>query len=209
MARLRTTVALTLAATGCGKQVPTPPPAAAPVVNTPAPAGTPPAGERVENPTYSAWAAHPVGTTVVQRSVAEELGNPNKTVTTIRLKLVERTDAKLTVELKTTTTRYDGVVIDNPPDKLPADRYYTLPIGATRPTPPKSEEREELTVSGRKYLCTLVRSKGSNEAGEVQVRTWHSDAMPGRLVKSVTEVPAVKKVVAVEVVEVVYPPAGP
>ncbi len=165
-----------------------------------------PKGERVENPAYANWAAFPVGTVVERKSVTEEIGRPEKTTTTSTFTLVAKTDTSITLELKTRTTRYDGFVMDNPPDRFSTDRYFHLPPGRKPADPtPLKEIDTPLIVAGKPYRVRFVESRDRNEGGEVLVKTWTSDAMPGGLVKSITETPGVKKRTTIEATAVTLP----
>jgi hypothetical protein len=165
-----------------------------------------PTGERVENPSYRNWAVFPAGTVVVRRSVTEEIGRPEKTTTTSTFTLVEKTDDAVTLELKTRTTRYDGLVLDNPPDRFTTERYFHLPPGQTPAAPvPAQELADPLLVGAIPYRVRLVESRDRNEGGEVLVKTWTSDAMPGGLVKSIAETPGVKKRTTIETTDVTIP----
>lgn len=165
-----------------------------------------PETERAENPAYARWAAFPVGATVVQRSITEELGHPDKTTTILTFKLVEKTDDRLVLELKTHTTRYDGLVMDNPSDRLATDRYYRVPVGTKKPSPKDTgKPLETLTISKKTFPCRVVETRDRNEAGEVTSKTWTSDEMPGGLVKSISDTPGVKKRTTIEVTEVRLP----
>jgi hypothetical protein len=183
---------------GCGETTRNDPPipAVAPVE----------AGERVENPAYRSWVAFPIGTVVERTSVTEEIGRPEKTTTTIAYTLIAKTDETVTLELKTRTTRYDGLEMDNPPDRFSTDRYYHLPVGQ-KPAQPESakELNEPMTVGAKSYRVRLVESRDRNEGGEVFVKTWTSDAIPGGLVKSITETPGVKKRTTIETASVTVP----
>lgn len=165
-----------------------------------------PKGERVENPSYASWATFPVGTVVERVSVTEEIGRPEKTTTTSTFTLVAKTDASITLELKTRTTRYDGFVMDNPPDRFSTDRYFHLPPGRKPADPATAKETDTLLfVAGKPYRVRFVESRDRNEGGEVLVKTWTSDAMPGGLVKSITETPGVKKRTTIETMAVTLP----
>ncbi len=108
------------------------------------------------------------------------------------------------------TTRYDGLEIDNPPQKLTNLRRITLPPGTKASEFGKAagvlERGEEMVqASGRAYSTAWQKSKGRNEAGEVLVTTWTSDAVPGKLVRSVTHTPAIGKTTTIELVAVKKP----
>ena len=96
--------------------------------------------------------------------------------------------------------------MDNPSDRLGTDRYYRVPVGSKKSSPGGSRvPTETLTVSMRPFPCRVVESRDRNEAGEVTSKTWTSDDMPGGLVKSVSDTPAVKKRTTIEVTDVQIP----
>jgi hypothetical protein len=193
------------AAAGCGRGKPAaddPPPA------EPAPPPAPPR-EQVENPLYRSWAAFKKGTSVVHKSVTAADGNEAVTTTTTTCTLLDRTDDHVVVEMRAKTRRYDGVETDNPPERLTNPRRIGLPPGMTRADFEKAAgagpAEETLKLGGKEYRTRRRTSKDRNEAGEVFVDTWTSDAVPGGLVRSVTRTPAIGKTTTQELVEVRTP----
>jgi hypothetical protein len=166
--------------------------------------------EQVENPQYKSWATFPKGTTVVLRSVTRADGHPAVTTTTRTYTLLDLTDAEAVIEMRARTQRYDGVEINNPPEKLTVPKRIALPPGVSKtefekPAGGDEQGEETVTVGGKEYKTRFSRSRGRNEAGEVLGQVWSSDAVPGGLVKSVTRTPGVGKTTTIELVEVKTP----
>ena len=64
---------------------------------------------------------------------------------------------------------------------------------------------ETITVRGKQYSTRWYKAKGRVEAGETDTQTWYCDDVPGGLVRSVHRIPAIKKTVTTELVEVRRP----
>jgi hypothetical protein len=190
---------IVLAGLGCSSSATAPVPVPAPVPIEEQPQ------VQIEDPTFRLWSKFPIGTVVVQESITESVGNPNKSITTSTYKLVEKTEKKLITELKTRTVRHDGVIIDNPPDRVTSNRLVTLPKAFAPSQKEAASVPEELTVSGKKYACRKMELKDRNEAGEVLSQTWISDEMPGGLVRSISNTTAVQKRTVIEVTRVEIP----
>jgi hypothetical protein len=189
---------------GCGRVTP-------PTVATPAPTvATHPAptGERVEHPSYTRWARHAPGTTVVVRETTTHPGYTTQTTTTYRLKSV--TSEVSVVEVAGAIKAPDGTVINNPPQDLRYDRWAYVTDGKAkealgRPAGTVEATPEAVALLGKQYQATRYRSKGHVEAGETETLTWLADEVPGGLVKAVYSVPAGKKTVSSEVIEIRIP----
>jgi hypothetical protein len=165
-----------------------------------------PAGPTMENPQYANWARFPVGTRATQKSVTTT--EPNQTVTTTTYTLVEKKDDVLVVEMKAFTKRWDGIEIDNPPEKLRVVKTIAVPPGYEPGRKPKGviEEGEEtITVSGKEYKTKWYKGKDSVEGGAVVTQNWSSDDAPGGLVKSVVSIPKQKQTTVIELVAVKLP----
>jgi hypothetical protein len=166
--------------------------------------------EKIENPQYKSWAGFKPGTTVVHRTVTEATGNDGKTVTTSTYKLVELTADKAVVEVQNSTRRYDGHEANNPPEKFTHRKYLLLPPGVKKDGVGKpagvTEEGEEIVrVGGNEYKAKWYRGKDRNEAGAMLTQVWSCPDMPGGLVRSVTDTPAIGKKTTTEVVEIRLP----
>lgn len=181
-----------LAATGCNRATPAP---------ELVPAATPTPTETIPNPQYASWAKFKPGTRVVVRSTTSTDGHEGKTTTTTTSTLVEVTPADVAVETQTKSRRYDGHEEDNPPSVHRLPKELAVPVGAAEKKSADAGE-ETVTVGGKEYRAAWHKGKDRNEAGEVSVQTWTSDAVPGRFLKSVARTPAVGKSTVIEVVEV-------
>jgi hypothetical protein len=162
----------------------------------------------VESPLYVRWAKFPVGTSIVTK-MESEIG-PNKTVTTTSYKLTELTDNHLIVEMKAYTVRYDGTIVDNPPEKLRNIRWINLPEGIKKedfgkPTGVILNQNERITVGDKEYRSTCYKIKAQTEAGESEGKVWYSTEVPGELLKSVSHVDAAKFKSTVELIEIKIP----
>jgi hypothetical protein len=174
-----------------------------------APASWPRAlAEEVEHPIYRSWARYPVGTTVTMRSVADAPGTRPIETTTI-LRLVELTDEKAVVE-QVVVSDATGSKSESEPQRFSHRRMFPLlgdtkkeDIGKPRDAVASGEER--VRIGGRDYQAVWFDTKGRTEAGEARTRIWLSDEVPGRLLKSVTEVPAAQKTTTLELVEIKRP----
>jgi hypothetical protein len=167
-------------------------------------------GETVENPQYRSWAAFKPGTTVTRRTTTEATGGEGKTLTTTTDTLLEVTDAFVKIRTQSHSRRYDGYETRNPPDEYKLARLIPLPPGVSKeqfgkPAGGGEQGEETVTVAGKEYRTRWHKGKDRNEAGEVEVRVWSSDEVPGGLVKSVTRIPAIGKTTTIELVEVKAP----
>lgn len=168
---------------------------------------TDPPRDQVVNPQYRTWAAFSVGTIVTLRSITETTGSSSVTTTTTTYKLQERTDDLVMIEMQTNTKRHDGAEIVTPPEKFRHPKLITLAPGVSKEEfgkPPKSAAHgeETLTIGGKTYQTRWHTGKDRSEGGEVTVKVWSCDDVPGGLVKSVTETPGVGKTTTIELVEV-------
>lgn len=199
---------------GCGGKAAPPQPAAGPDAPAPAPAPVPsaPPGESVENPQYASWAKFPPGTLIVQRTTSETEGVEGKTVTTLTTKLIEVAPEFVKLESQSSSRRFDGHEETNPPGTFKVPRLLVLPTGMKKedfgkPAGAKEQGEEAVAVAGREYKARWYTGKDRNEGGEVSVKTWVSDEVPGTLLKSVSRTTGVKKLVTIELVEFKVPGA--
>ena len=183
----------TLSAFGCGgTKLPARPTVhSAPVTDS----GT----HRAENPQYRRWAKFAPGSRAVTRAVTGSAGNPAVTTTTTTSVLKSKSDAMITVEMTVHTRYHDGNVADNPPNDFAIPRDLVTPM--PEPVPPHESGTEVVTIAGRKLNCAWRVTTSSNEAGQVVIKTWTSDEVPGNLVKSVLTTPAIGKTTTTELVE--------
>ncbi|WP_165070739.1 hypothetical protein [Paludisphaera rhizosphaerae] len=170
--------------------------------------------ENVDHPTYLSWAKQPLGTRVVTRSRSESKGGVLTTTTTTTLKAVKPEKVVLeTLKVSDAT----GSLVESPPERRDQYRLFPL-IGKMRkedvgkPTDALAQGEEKLTVSGREFKAIWFDTKGVGDGGlKWTARTWMSDDVPGRLLKSVTRYADAGVTVTVEAVEIGGPetPASP
>ena len=205
--------ALAVAPIGCGaKSDPTPNPAIALPDSNPHAivVPKPPAGELVEHHSYKLWATFPKGTTVTQRTITDSKKSAGHTETTIVYALKDKGDDFVVVESQATTKYADGRTEKNPPSDTRTPRFIALPPGIKRedwgkPTEKGARGEETLKVLAREFKCEWTESKGTTDAGAFVQRVWTSAAMPGGLVKSVTEIKAVEETTTIEVTALTIP----
>lgn len=164
-------------------------------------------GESVDHPLYRSWAAYPVGTTITLRSVTEGTG---RTIETTKRSTLKALDPQKAVIEMVSTSDATGESIENQPQEFTIRREFPLLPGVKaedvgKPTGIIASGTEEIEVAGQTYQAVWYDSKGNTEAGPSLTRTWLSDRIPGRVLRSVTRVPAVKKVTTEELVEIRMP----
>ncbi len=96
------------------------------------------------------------------------------------------------------------------PQEFTHNRMFPVPAGGRpedigKPKDPLAQGEETLTVAGKEYCAIWFDQKQRTEAGESIVRTWICDNVPGRLLMSKTQTPAVDKVATLELVEIRQP----
>ncbi len=198
-------VACGLATTiGCGAK---PGANSSPTVLVPATEPPAPPREQVVNPQYQSWSAHPIGATITHRSITETAGTASVTTTTTTYKLLERTEDLVVIEMQANTKRHDGAEIATPTEKFRHPKLITLAPGVSKEDfgkPAKSAQHgeETLTIGGKAYKTRWHTGKDRSEGGEVTVKVWSCEDVPGGLVKSITETPGVGKKTTIELVEV-------
>lgn len=163
--------------------------------------------EEVENPTYRSWARVPPGTRVTVRAITERDGHSIETTTTYTLVEINPKNALVDMVVVSNAT---GTTVTNPPQRLEYRRMFPLLPGMKReqigrPSGVVASGAEEITVAGRAYRAEWYDSKSTTEAGEALTRTWICDAVPGKVLRSVTRVPAGPKTTTLELVEVKAP----
>jgi len=206
--RMLGVAALALATAGCGGgSEPSGPPQVA--AGAPVPAADLPRTDRVENPQYLRWAKFKPGTVVTFREVSQDGENRTETTTTYTLK--EVTDTYAAVETGGPRKWPDGRVFDNDSQELKHYRWQTVPAGQPKPPDPNrpmgayADGEEAVTAAGRVVTAKWYKVKGRVDAGETITQAWFSDLVPGGLVKSVYTVPAAKKTVTGDLVEIKDP----
>lgn len=159
--------------------------------------------EEVESPTYQSWARHKPGTMIRLRSVTEANASSVETITTV--KLLEVTPRAAVVE-QTIRSNATGQLVESPPETVSHRRMFPLLPGVKReqigkPTGVLAQGEESVTIAGKTYKAVWYDSKSQTEAGPAQTRTWMSDEVPGKVLRSVTRVAAAGKTVTLELIE--------
>jgi hypothetical protein len=165
----------------------------------------------VTNQEYANWSRFPIGTEVKRKDVTT---NGDTTVTSVKsMKLIERTDERVTIEWHVTTERSDGFKAVNPPNHTTHQKNFPLPRGMkaedfAKPSLNAQETgTEKLTVLGKSYDARVFEWKNGTEGGDMLVKAWFADAFPGRVLRQEMKVPALKRTTTEEVIEVTLPDA--
>lgn len=164
--------------------------------------------ENVEFPIYTSWAKCPVGTTVKIKSTT---ASPTSTLTTvITSKLIAVDKDKLVIETQRTSDA-TGTLVEAAPEKVDIRRWFPLLPGVKKedfagaPKGSLKSGEETLKLAGREVKTFWYENKGKTESGESLDRTWLSDDIPGRIVKSVINIPNAKTVITQELTEITIP----
>jgi hypothetical protein len=153
---------------------------------------------------YTCWNDLPIGTAVTTRTATTIAGSPLPGGDVKTMRLVARTDKKVVVE-ETLTSFLNGEKIVGDPERIDYPRALPAGLGKRPVADGKTSGEEEVEVLGKTYKTRWSETKSQTEAGPATTRTWVSDTMPGQIVRSVTIVPAVKKEVSIEVIELEIP----
>lgn len=160
----------------------------------------------VPHPEYVNWSKFPVKSHVVRnRSVVNEHG---KVTVRTKLWLESISDKGVTVSSQITVERPNEPVVVNPIDSVSYPASFRLPKGM------KEEQfqlpclkatatgNEELKVADRDFSTTVFVWDEVNETGPMSVKVWHSDAIPGRVVRQEFLIKSSQTATTEEVVEV-------
>jgi len=163
--------------------------------------------DEVESPIYRSWANFKVGTTITLRSVTGAKDREVQTTTTQRL--TESNNERVVLEVVVTSDS-TGQKVENRPQTYVYKRMFPLFPGVKKEDigkPPGSQDQGEETIElgGKKYKAQWYGSKGQTEAGPSISKTWMSDEVPGKLLKSITRVPAAGKTTTLELIEIKTP----
>ncbi len=148
--------------------------------------------DEIENPAYENWAQFKVGAMVEYKTVSDVAGN--KTESVITYTLLEVTDEKAVIEMKTSTIMA-GQKYDTPAVKMehPAVLEAT-PEGTTeQPEVEQTKGEESIDAAGQTWATTWYESATDQNGMKTTSRTWTSDDVPGTLVKSVTNIDGAMK----------------
>jgi hypothetical protein len=162
------------------------------------------AAQTVDNPLYKEWAVWREGATVVIKQESS-FGGMAASVA-VQTTVLKKLNADKAVLETTSVIEAGGQKVTNGPFPmdLPA-RYpkfdYKAPPedkAAEKPKYKETKGRETLTISGKKVDCEWVQYEFE---GGTTMKTWSSDQIPGRMVKTVTTDPNTKTVSSTAVIE--------
>lgn len=164
--------------------------------------------EEVDHPAYLSWAARPIGTRIAVREVTTNADKTRTTTTTVTT-LVERDAEKVGLEL-VTTRDVTGTVVEDAPITFTIRRRFPLLPGIKKedigkPLNPVARGTETVKAAGKEIRADWYETKGRNEISETLTRTWISNDVPGRLVKSTITVLKTKQVTEINLIELTIP----
>ena len=157
-----------------------------------------PASEE-DNSMYQDWSQFKPGSFVVYKASTETMGMTNETEMTYTLK--EVTSEKVVLELETVTVSA-GVKVESPAetveipakgewDEMPGDvigdmgvDVYDVVANGTR----VSESTEKITIKETEIEVQQIKVETDEAGNKVTATVWYSDEVPGKMVKSLTEV---------------------
>ena len=167
-------------------------------------------GPLVANLDYANWSRYPIGTAVKIRSVTSR--GPVETISIETYQLAQLTDTEVVVERQNTTERNDGSYkAVNPPEMRKYKKSFSLPAGmkqedfAKPSLKAKSAGNESIEVLGKTYAAEVFTWNDHTEAGDMKVKIWLSDEMPGRVVQQTMEVVGIETKTVEQVIELTIP----
>jgi hypothetical protein len=164
--------------------------------------------EEVDHPAYLSWARLPMGTSVTLRSVTEAKGNTITTTTTTTLKQLDPDKAVLEIHKVSDAT---GKRVVSAPETYEQRRKFPLFPGVKKedigkPLKALDQGEESLNLAGKEYKAVWFDTKTRGDGGLTwHTRTWMSDDIPGRLLKSITRIPQASTTITVELTELKIP----
>lgn len=167
------------------------------------------AAQEVDNPQYTSWSKFPKGTILKTRSTTRVASRDDQVTTSTTYTLTNVTPERVVLEMVVESDA-TGTKVKNTAQELVIRRaFYLLPgikkedLG--KPQGAIAQGEETVQVAGKEYRATWFDTKGSTEVGESLTRTWMSDEVPGRMLKSVVRVPKITKTTTLEVTELKTP----
>lgn len=156
--------------------------------------------EEADNPVYKDWSAFKPGSFVTYQAKTDTAGVTTEAEMTYTLK--EVTPEKIVLEIKTVTIAA-GMKVESPgeliefPAKGESDDAMVGGVdmtGMINVTEMKTdaqtveESEEELDINGQKITTQRLKVVTEEAGSKVTATLWYSDEIPGRMVKSLTEV---------------------
>jgi hypothetical protein len=147
----------------------------------------------VDHPEYAAWSRFPVGAGVVRKKeVTNEFGSVSVT-TTVRLH--EKSADKVVVQTQITVDRSAEGLVENPPQTAEFPAKFRLPPNmkleqfALPSLRAKLVGEETRDVAGREFKAEVFTWQEFSERGQMTIKLWRSDEIPGRMLRQDIEGP--------------------
>jgi hypothetical protein len=147
------------------------------------------AEEKVDNPQYANWSKFKTGASVTVRSTTDG-GNGITTVVTIRTTLLELATDKVVVEVEAIQEVTGSPKVKIRPKRQEILKSVPLPPGIKKAEFEKKlpgtveEGTETVKIAGTEFKTTWYKTKVKSNENEIEAKTWVSDEVPGRIVKS-------------------------
>ena len=161
----------------------------------------------VDHPEYAAWSRFPVGAGVVRKKeVTNEFGNVRVTTT---VRLAEKTADKVVVQTQITVDRAAEGLVENEPQTVDFPAKFRLPANmkleqfALPSLRAKAVGEEAREVAGREFKAEVFTWQEFSERGQMTIKLWRSDEIPGRMLRQEINGPMHNSVE--EVVEILQP----
>ncbi|WZP00974.1 hypothetical protein EP7_002636 [Isosphaeraceae bacterium EP7] len=163
--------------------------------------------EEVESPIYRSWAKAKVGTSVTYREIVITKGV--RAESTRRATLAKLTPEKAVIDEETfETVNGKPKVITS--ITLDYRKGLILLPGMTKeqvenPGKGKKAGLETVKVLGKDYKASWYETEAPTDHGPAVGRTWVSDEVPGKILKSSMKVESADKTVTTELIEIKVP----
>ena len=141
----------------------------------------------ISHPEFANWSRFEVGAGVVRFRVTTNQGGEVRVRTA--LSLTQKSSEAIEFASQITVERPGEPVEENPEERTKVPATFRLPEGLTEeyfqlPSPKaKLLDQESMDVFGKKVLVDIYQWIESNETGPMTVKLWHSDEVPGRIVR--------------------------
>jgi hypothetical protein len=146
----------------------------------------------MDNPLYAGWVKQKIGTTMTQNNVTEVAGQKTEAVTTY--KLLELGKDKLVLEV-TNKSKIMGMEFAGPPTKMEVEKTTTVEVDPKVVEEAEKKKKdytttngeEKITIAGKEYKSKWTKIKGVIDGNVYESTTWHSDEIPGTILKMVSK----------------------
>jgi hypothetical protein len=131
--------------------------------------------QQVNNPIFASWSAYKIGTAVTYEQTRQ--GADHKIIMDVTETLAEKADDHVTL-VTSTTGLLDGAPIPAQAGK------QTIKAKLDKIPDKKQVGTESIDVAGQKIDCKIYESTDTDtQGGQVKIKVWTSDDVPGTLVK--------------------------